>query len=162
MKKIKIKNKFNNLYILAILAILFIIIMGITMNMKEPYAYTPYTYETGFVPTHVARYSPDSTNPLKFNSPPAYQYQDTPIMYSSNEDHPNNTIRTMTSQNYTSCVNSCITEPTCKGIVTDFKQSDRGTCDLKNKMDDTTRKTISNKYSTRINQHSTDTLSKMN
>ena len=160
MKKIKFNNC-NNLYILAILAILFIIIISITMKMKEPWGYTAYSYDPGFVPTHVARYSPDSNNPLKFNSPPAFAFQDIPTMYEQGKDHPNNTITTLTSKNYSECVAACVSEPTCKGIVTPFKQSDRGTCELKKKMDDTTRKTDSTKSSTRINLYFTETLSKL-
>ena len=157
MKKIKIK-KCNNLYILAILAILallFIIIMSITMKMKESltYKYIPYAANTDkkesndFLPTHIERNTDTSMNKH--------------VMYKDGIDYPDNDIMYLENTTYTNCLNGCINEKKCIGIVTNFEQDTSnpsieiktGKCLLKNKMDSSKAQT--NRFSTILNRDDT-------
>ena len=141
MKKIK---NFNYLYILAILAILFIII--ITIKMKESFSYIKYDYPPNYIPNR-SLYN-DSTK----------KYYD--VMYKYNTDYPNNDKFTSTNTSYATCLDGCIGDFFCRGIVTDFDQtnnnSKKGTCWRKKKMNENDRRTTSSstpRYSTLLNKN---------
>jgi hypothetical protein len=113
MKKIK-NNKY--LYILATLAILSLLfIIFITMNIKE--SYTSNKLSTEFIPNRIQR--GQSSDPI-YNLDMAVMYQkDTE--YTDN-DISHNTFKPGTSGMYERCFNSCLNDPSCNGIVTDFEK----------------------------------------
>ena len=106
MKKIKIK-KCNNLYILAILAILFIIIISITMKMKETY-YIPSPLPNDYIPNQIEKSSTSTSQKS--------------VMYIPNTWYANNADK-FTDKPYDACLDECVNNTSCKGITTNTIRS---------------------------------------
>ena len=143
------KNKnCNNLYILAFLAILFIIIISITMNMKESYTTRRPNSLDDFNPNIIQQNVDVSTK----------KNMDIAVMQLDNfnfniTDKYNNSYEISYDKDisYESCFNKCIQRDNCIGIVTNFREingTNTGSCSLRSNMDMRNKKTDKNYFST--------------
>ena len=140
------KNKNYNLYILAILAILailFIIFMGITMKetFNTAMKYDTISYPPDFRPTQIEK------NNITLN--------EQVVMYKPDTEYKNYDMPDMPIENtsYASCLNTCVSNPNCRGIVTDFdKSQEKGRCWLKKSMNEENREYTTGRYSTLLNR----------
>ena len=121
MKKIK---NCNSLYILGILALLFIVFISISITMKESYVMNEINDK--FIPNNIVS---GSSNIPTYNIDMAVMYQRN-TEYKGN-DISLNTFKPGTQGMYEKCFNICLNDPSCNGIVTDF---DKGNIDTTNRI----------------------------
>ena len=138
------KNKNYNLYILAILAILailFILFMGITIKETLAMKYDTISYPPDFRPTQIEKNNITNIEQV--------------VMYKPDTEYKKNDMPDMPIQNtsYASCLNTCVSNPKCRGIVTDFEKSEeKGRCWLKQSMNEEAREYTTGRYSTILNR----------
>ena len=136
----KYVKKCNYLYILAILAILFIGIIMI-MKMKESMIFdiSTNTPPNNFITTNKVLNVPINSN------------LDVPVTLFNMIDYSGNDISYNNSISYSDCFYNCANNNLCKGIVTDFdKNIGPGQCWMKSDM--SIHVMNQNKYSTKFNR----------
>jgi hypothetical protein len=119
----KINKKYNYLYILAILAIIFIGII-MTLHIKESITLqtSPTIPPNNFITTNEVLSVPINTN------------LDIPVTIFNGFDYFGNDIQNHDTISYSDCIALCANNNLCKGIVTNFKGEGPGSCSLKSNM----------------------------